>query len=278
MRLVPREKNNSVTLTGITAFRPEGSNGTCIYLNGYYEGYCNSRITLAKVTEDVYDKLIGHCNDLDGVDMRVLWDWEAAKECIRAKLVNREMNSELLRRVPYREFLDLAVIYYVTVDGLSEGVNGAFTVSDKNMEVWRKDEKALYQTAVSNMRLDGKPVFEDMEEILRSMIPVGGCPFTSKALKVRMYVLTNPQKIFGAAELLDENTLRGIGDKLGSDFAVLPSSVHESIIIPADVSAAYQELAEMVTDINRNVVSVEERLSDHVYLYGRKEGILRIAA
>ena len=59
---------------------------------------------------------------------------------------------------------------------------------------------------------------------------------------------------------------------------MLPSSLHESIIIPADVSAAYQELAEMVTDINRNVVSIEERLSDHVYLYGRKEGVLRIAA
>ena len=45
-----------------------------------------------------------------------------------------------------------------------------------------------------------------------------------------------------------------------------------------DVSAAYQELADMVTDINRNVVSVEERLSDHVYLYERKEGVLRIVA
>ncbi len=215
MRLVPREKNNSVTLTGITAFRPEGSNGTCIYLNGYYEGYCNSRITLAKVTEDVYDKLIGHCNDLDGVDMRVLWDWEAAKECIRAKLVNREMNSELLRRVPYREFLDLAVIYYVTVDGLSEGVNGAFTVSDKNMEVWRKDEKALYQTAVSNMRLDGKPVFEDMEKIIRSIMPEEIPDFAVGIPKFRFYVLTNPKKVFGAVELLDGSTLKEIGDELG---------------------------------------------------------------
>ena len=78
--------------------------------------------------------------------------------------------------------------------------------------------------------------------------------------------------------LLDGSTLKEIGDKLECDFIVLPSSLHESIIIPADVSAAYQELAEMVTDINRNVVSIEERLSDHVYLYERKEGVLRIVA
>lgn len=277
-RIVPGNKNNGVTLTGITASRPESSGGACIYLNGYYEGYCDSQITLDWVTEDVYGKFVEHCNDLDGVDMKLLWDWEAAKSHIRAKLVNREMNRELLKKVPCREFLDLAVIYYVTLDGLLESGTAAFTVSDGNMEVWKKEEGELYQMAVSNMRRDRKPVFEDLEGILRGMIPVGGCPFANKALKVRMYVLTNREKIFGAAELLDENTLRGIGDKLGCDFIVLPSSLHESIIIPADVSAAYQELAEMVTDINRNVVSVEERLSDHVYLYERKEGVLRIVA
>lgn len=126
--IVSANKNNGITLTGITASRPENSGGACIYLNGYYEGYCDSQITLDWVAEDVYGKLVEHCDDLDGVDMGVIWDWEVAKAHIRAKLVNREMNRELLKGVPYREFLDLAVIYYVTVDGISEGVNGAFTV------------------------------------------------------------------------------------------------------------------------------------------------------
>ncbi len=45
-----------------------------------------------------------------------------------------------------------------------------------------------------------------------------------------------------------------------------------------DLAVSYQELADIVTDINRNVVSIVERLSDHVYLYERKEGALRIAA
>lgn len=210
--------------------------------------------------------------------MEWIWDWEAAKGRIRAKLVNREMNRELLKKVPYREFLDLAVIYYVTLDGLSESGTAAFTVSDQNMEVWRKDENALYQMAVSNMRLDGEPVFEDMEEIIRSMIPDAMPDLAVGIPKIRSYVLTNPKKIFGAVELLDGNTLKGIGDELGGDFIVLPSSLHESIIIPADGSVSYQELADIVTDINRNVVSIVERLSDHVYLYERKEGALRIAA
>ena len=147
--------------------------------------------------------------------MRVLWDWEAAKAHIRAKLVNREMNRELLKRVPYREFLDLAVIYYVTVDGLSEGVNGAFTVSERNMEVWKKKEDELYRTAVFNMRLDGKTVFEDMEKIIRSIMPEEIPDFAVGIPKFRFYVLTNPKKVFGAVELLDGSTLKEISDELG---------------------------------------------------------------
>ena len=278
VRIVPGKKNNGVTLTGIITSKQDGKGGACIYLENYYEDYCDNRITLDEVTEDVYDKLMEHRNDLDGVDMKALWDWEAAKTRIRAKLVNREMNCGFLKKVPHRDFLDLAVIYYVTLDGLSESGTAAFTVSDGNMEIWKKEEDDLYQMAVSNMRLDGKPVFEDMEKVIRSMVPEEIPDLAVGIPKFRFYVLTNPQKVFGAVELLDGSTLKEIGDELGCDFIVLPSSLHESIIIPADVSVAYQELAEMVTDINRNVVSVEERLSDHVYLYERKEGVLRIAA
>ena len=99
-RIVPGNKNNGATLTGITASKHEGKGGVCIYLDNYYGDYCDNRITLDEVTEDVYDKLMEHRNDLDGVDMKALWDWEAAKTRIRVKLVNREMNCEFLKKCP----------------------------------------------------------------------------------------------------------------------------------------------------------------------------------
>ena len=74
VRIVPGAKNNGITLTGITASKHEGKGGVCIYLDNYYEGYCDGRITLGWIAEDVYGKLMEHCNDLDGVDMGVLWD------------------------------------------------------------------------------------------------------------------------------------------------------------------------------------------------------------
>ncbi len=277
VRPVSGEKNNGVTLTGITAQRPGGRGGAIIYLEGYYEECRKGRMTPGTVAEEVCRRLAEHCNDLDSADLEPLWDWEAARANLRAKLVNREMNHGLLKKVPYRNFLDLAAIYYVAVDGLPRGVNAAFTVTDRIMGVWGKGEEELYQTAVSNMRLDGEPVFESMGEILRDMMPDAASGPAPSILGTGMYVLTNQGKIFGAAELLDGCTLSRIGDKLGSDLVVLPSSVHESIIVPADGRVPYEKLAAIVQEINSEQVAEQERLSDHVYLYEREESALRIA-
>ena len=102
-------------------------------------------------------------------------------------------------------------------------------------------------------------------------------PFSSAGVGIRIYVLTNKNGVFGAAEILDTNTMQAISEMLGDDFIVIPSSVHETIIVPADNVPEYSELADMVCEINVTHVDAEERLSNHVYRYDRNEGRLRIA-
>ena len=92
-----------------------------------------------------------------------------------------------------------------------------------------------------------------------------------------MYVLTNCRKFFGASEILDKNTLHSIADKIGDGFILLPSSVHEVIILPPQNEKEYGKLAEMVQEVNMTQVSVEEQLSDHVYVYCRSKDALQIA-
>ena len=191
---------------------------------------------------------------------------------------NFENNTELLRGKPYRKFLDLAAVYYVQVEGFKDGGTGAFLVNDSHMSVWGQTEEGLYSAAVQNMRLSGESVFESMEEILGQMMPEFQPPLPAGVPAARMYVLTNQKQIFGAAELLDNEALKQVSDELGGDFIVLPSSLHECIILPAGEAVSYQELADIVAGVNINAVSIEERLSDHVYLYEHKEGLLRIAA
>ena len=99
-----------------------------------------------------------------------------------------------------------------------------------------------------------------------------------KEQKLMMYILTNRRKCFGAAEILDKKTLRMVADQVGDGFIVLPSSVHETIVLPSKEEAEYGRLADMVQAVNDTMVEAEERLSNHVYVYSRDEEMLKIVA
>ena len=92
-----------------------------------------------------------------------------------------------------------------------------------------------------------------------------------------MYVLSNWDTLNGAAALLDAKTMEDISQKLGGDFIVLPSSIHEVIVLPADVEMDRRDLEAMVQDVNAGEVAPEDRLSDHVYMYDSKEKELVLA-
>jgi len=278
VKVTEDRKNNGVIHTAISVFPTEGKVGAGISLDGCYGEYKKGVIGIGEITEAVYTLLMEHKDDLGGVDTASIFEWGRAKGCIYAKLVNAEMNKGILAGIPHRKFLDLAVAYYGVVDVPGNGRAGSFLVQDKHMELWGQDEESLYRTALGNMRAKGRPVFEDMESVLSACLPEEMQPFPIKEPGISMYVLTNRDKLFGAAEILDGDTLRGIGDKLGGDFIVLPSSVHETLIILSDKEDAYQGYADIVRDVNRGQVLMEERLSDHVYLYDRREGTLKIAA
>ena len=86
---------------------------------------------------------------------------------------------------------------------------------------------------------------------------------------VALYVLTNDTKSNGAAEILNDNVRQELADKIG-DFYVLPSSVHETLIIPKSEDMDRMQLEQMVRDVNETQVIPEERLSNHVYEYDAK--------
>ncbi|MCX4353688.1 MAG: DUF5688 family protein [Lachnospiraceae bacterium] len=144
----------------------------------------------------------------------------------------------------------------------------------------QQEEENLYQTAMMNMRTDGEADLVSIENIIRRVLPnedislgLGG-----HRRDISMYILTNSRKRFGAAEILDKKTLRMIADEVGDGFIVLPSSVHETIILPPKDEKEYGMLKGMVREVNDTQVDIEERLSYHVYMYSRDEEVLKIVA
>jgi hypothetical protein len=84
-----------------------------------------------------------------------------------------------------------------------------------------------------------------------------------------MYVLSNPVRSFGAACIVYPEVLDMAGQVLGEDYYVLPSSVHEVVLVPVSKSMEPGEMDAMVMEINQTQVAEEEILSDHAYLYQR---------
>ena len=88
------------------------------------------------------------------------------------------------------------------------------------------------------------------------------------------FMLTNESTFFGAAVLFYPGIMERIGEILGCGYYVLPSSIHEVMIIPDAAEPDVQDMADTVLEANATVVDRNELLSDNVFHYSTEEGVL----
>ncbi len=100
------------------------------------------------------------------------------------------------------------------------------------------------------------------------------CEMTGISLEendVKMYVLTNKEKMYGASAMLYSDEIAGLSERLNSDILILPSSVHEVLLLPDDREHKYDFYRRMVKEVNTTQVDPEEILSYSLYRYSRKK-------
>lgn len=277
-------KNNGQVLVGLTIREKDVNASPTIYVEDFFERY-----RLGDPINDLCDEVVDiyRRNKLENdVDISVVTDFEKAKKDIRFKLINAACNSDLLAEVPHRiVFDDLALIYYVTVEQRVIG-RGTVTIRNEIMESWHTDEQTLFNLASNNTpRLDKGSVrsissvlMEMMEEKLDNENASELFDLVVGADDVPLYVCSNESKVFGAATVLYDGLLSSFGRKLGSDFYILPSSVHEVLFVPARDGIDVMELSQMVREVNSTEVSVQDYLSDSVYYYSLEDDVVSIAS
>lgn len=273
-------RNNNVKQAGIAVVvKGETDIGPCIYLDEFYREYESDGMKFDEIVDEVYRLILKYGEDMPDVDLSGFRNWETVHGDIYPKLVNAKQNKELLEKIPHRDFLDLAVVYYAVARDHAREDIGTVLIYNGHMEIWGQEEENLYQTAMRNMRADGEADLITLETIVKR---IAGITFPKKdgnaPHDTDMYILTNRHRRFGAAEILDKKTLRMVADKVGDGFIVLPSSLHETIILPPKDATEYEGLAARVREVNDTQVDVEERLSYHVYVYSRYEETLKIVA
>ena len=266
-------KNNVCEMDGLVIMEKGKDIAPTIYLDIFYELYTNGENikNIIRQIEVIYEQ---NKNNVT-FDVNILKHFDTIKDKIVYKVVNYRSNEKLLEQVPHKRILDLAVVFYCLLDN-EYGRSATALIYNNNLKNWNVTIDDVYKAALKNTPdlLHSKissmaALFEkcgvnvDGEEVdLKDYVPSD------------MYVLTNESKLNGAACILYENVLYDFAQKLGADLYILPSSVHEVILLPKLSMFEKDELVNMVKEVNTEGVAADEVLSDHVYEYNRTERLI----
>ena len=263
-------KNNGVTLCGLTIMTKESNISPTIYLNGFYERYVYEAESLQQIEADVMETYRRNKTD-HNLDVSFFTEWENARQRIIFKLVSYDANRELLKDVPYKKVLDLAMVFTCLVE---KGVTGSATILIHNhhMECWKVTEDDLFHTAMENTPYFQKEKLTGMDSVIEYLT---GQKLGNDILDgiCSMYVLTVENNLNGAGAVLYKDLLKDFADRMESDFYILPSSVHEMILIPL-FTDDMEPLSQMVKEVNATQLKPEDVLSDHAYVYRRADNTI----
>lgn len=276
-------KNNDTHLTGLTIRTEESNVAPTIYLEGSFERYKAGDAAVPVIVSEIISVYESHKVTMP-FDASMVTDLSACKERICYKLVNADRNKELLSDAPHIIVCDLAVLFYILVANDGEGT-ATITIRNNMSDLWGVATDELFMIALANtqrlFRGTVKSMASVMMELFADRLDEEGCrEFYDMVVSeddVPMYVCTNASKINGAGVILYENLLKDFAQKVGADFYILPSSVHETLLIPVSDQFDVETLRAMVCEVNMTQVAPEEQLSDQVYLYSRECDQIRIA-
>lgn len=262
IRVIHVTKNNGVELTGVAIIRQEDSVFPTIYLEGLYEEYLSG--------EEI-DSLAGriiNCHEEQSMalnlDMDFFHDYNSVKDRIFYKLVSFAENKKFLEDAPHIRWHDLAVVfYYALEDEVMEGAS--ITINRQHMMMWKQNAESLYRTAGRNTKRDMPELLVSIRELVEDVTGIS----VQGEDDLPMYVLTNKDKRFGASAMLYSKQMEELAERFGCDLLILPSSVHEVLLLPDDHCQEYTFYRQMVSEVNRTQVEPEEVLSYGLYRYCR---------
>ncbi len=204
-------------------------------------------------------------------------DYQKIRRDVRLCMVQKSANRELLAETPHRDYGDFAAVaYWVTgesvevrillrqnvLDMLGTGFEMVFKDAYINMmgEFELKSmEEMLYETVAAQLRA------EQMKEVPADRYIHRMCQGTE------LYLLTHKTGRFGSAAMCYQREMERAAGRAGGDFVIIPSSIHELLLLPVRRNIPLEAVSELVRRINAGQADQEECLSDTIYIYSQKE-------
>lgn len=262
-------KNNGLVLNGLV-FQKEGTN---ICLTVYIDEFLE-RLSQGASMETAIQRIltIYQENDIpENIDMSAMTVFKTVKDRIIFQLVNTEKNIPMLKEIPSVPFLDFSIIFKILIGSSAEST-ATGTIGNTLMKIWNIGTDELYEAAKANTPVLMPPELEPMEQILADLgkdTPIDDL--------CKIYVLSNKQRLHGCGCILYPHVLENFAESIRSDLFILPSSLHEVLLVPFEEETDADALVGIVKEVNKHELSQEDFLSDHVYRYSRKTKNITIA-
>ena len=281
-QVVQKNKNNGIQLVGVQVNLPERNASPIIYMEQFFD-----EIRQGEPVECVMNR-IASCIEKSsrapfmnsGIDLA---NYDSLKEHLAIKLVNTQANRKMLQEMPHENMEDLSTICYVDFPVDSGEGKATMEIRNQHLSIWNVDAKELFQQARANTQPVNTPILQSMDEMMLSIFDEEGYSTNlldeSVEFELRshdmLYALTNMEKQYGASMITQPEVLNKLDQLFPEGFYVLPSSVHEVLIVPDNGEVEPRMLGEMVREVNRAEVDREEVLSDRVYSYDKEKHQIR---
>lgn len=262
-------KANDTVLHGVVIKGPEQDIVLTIYIED-----CIKQLPEDFATKDLAEAIIS----LYQVGMReapavesLSLEFDDIKDKLVVQLAEVDRNRDRLKEFAYKPLDNgMVMLAYVVVQEDERG-SMRFAVTKDIVEGQNYDIDKMFETAMKN----NEPVLVDTKDVIFTEVVKEVQNLfdkeTNDKLPHSMYTLTNSSTNLGAAALYYPDVQKRIADMLQNSYFVLPSSIHEVMILPCSVNDNPEFLRKMVKEANETVVNPQEVLSDRVFVYDREK-------
>ena len=274
--IVEKVENNE-KITVYIAIRKNGSMfGPMIKVEDYYEEYKENPgeeilYEMSREIEAIAYKAWDQEAEITELRNEIKRGFLAVKDRLHIRLVNAAENQNRLKGIPWIPYLDMAITFHLNFDG-EEDEQRMLEVNQQLMDQWNVTPKELYQTALANMDRENDGVFYRLTDFVESVLHI-----TSEKGGPDLYIMTNNKCTYGATEILRPGELKKRAEEFNRDLLVLPSSVHEVLVLPYHDGMDLEVFRRTVCNVNNESVIREDQLSNQVYLYRKDKDCLMVA-
>lgn len=281
-------KNNGLKLTGIEISEnaAEYEHGQRIvpriYLDSVYQAYTEGKSLNSCVSDVAEQRLVAEEKAVELSGIPNLADYNSFKDRLQMKICDLDWNADLLANRAYTVHGDFAATYAINLSENSDGI-ASVPITNQMVQTWNITMEQLHSDAMAADLNRGAKLMS-MDDLMSEMVFGGGDAqnlldgqHDVQDYQQPMFCLTNEGKINGASLILHEDIRQQIGEFMQGDYFILPSSIHECLIVPDDGNFQAKDLNAMVKEINEVEVAQEDRLSDKVQHCERGSAVMENA-